>query len=133
MITTVQTLIEVKEAISNILTQAGFADGAIRFVNDKPMFWFINVVDKGASEKDTYLTYNIVSISSVSFGEGKPNVKQATIEVALFSRDKNVDNYLTNLNNAFEMHGWMFELNRIDFDTTNKLYIYTFTTRCEVS
>lgn len=133
MITTIKALIDVKEAVSQILKQAGFGDGNVKIIDDKPMFWFVNVPNIEGSEKEIYLTYNINSITPAFFGDGKPCLRKVIIDITLFCRDDDkAYNHLTNLNNAFVLRGWAFELNRINFDSVNQLYVYSFLTHCEV-
>lgn len=130
---TVDAILEVREAVSDILINADFIKGTSSGSNNTPMFWFINVSGTGASKKQTYLTYNIVDLERTSFGDGKPIIRKATISINLYSRKKNVDDYLTALNNAFLNENWVFELDRIDYDNANQLYVYSFLTSCQVS
>jgi len=134
LITTIKALIDVKEAVNQILKQAGFGDGNVKIIDDKPMFWFVNVPNVEGSEKEIYLTYNINSITPTFFDDGKPCLRKAIIDITLFCRDDDkAYNHLTNLNNTFILNGWVFELNRINFDSVNQLYVYSFLTQCEVS
>lgn len=133
MITTVKAMIDVKDHLNNLLTQAGFADGSKGVVDNKPMFWFINVSTKEGGEKETYLTYNISDSTNKSYGDGEPVSRQIRVDLDLFSRNKKIDDLLMTLNNTFILHGWPFELARIDYDSYNMLYRYSFYTYCVVT
>lgn len=134
MITAVKALIDVKEAVSMILLQAGFADGSKKIVDNKPMFWFVNVSSKEGGEKETYLTYNIIELAAQTiFGDGEPLSRQVRVKLELFSRNKKIDDILINLNNAFVLNNWPFEFaDEIGYDSGNQLYIYSFFTDCVV-
>lgn len=134
MITLAQAINDTKEAISLILLQAGFANGSKGIVDDKPMFWFINVTSIEGGEKETYLTYSFSTVPGQNqHGDGQPISRYLRVDLNLWSRKKDVDDLIKKLEDVFVLRGFPFELDNIDYDSGNQLYRYSFYTNCVVS
>lgn len=119
---------ELQTAIETGLINAGFVNGstlnntAIK-AEKKPIFWFLQITSSEGSTKQDYITYDIRDFMPIAYGDGKSLKRQAVIDINFYSRKKNIDVHFENLNNQFVDN---FELNKISYDSGNKIYQYSF-------
>lgn len=138
MITVYSALKQTQEATELALINAGFIDGStlkasqIKTTTD-PLFWFMKVTSKDASEKSLYATYGISDLGPISHGDGEPNVRRARVEINIYSRAKNIDELLEATNNSFIAIFKNFELRQIIYDTSLQVYNYSFISSANVT
>lgn len=131
MITVYSALKQSQDATEQALTIAGFLDGStLKAAKIKtettPLFWFMKLTSKDASDKPLYATYDISDLSPISYGDGEPSTRRARIQVDIYTRTKNIDELLEATNNAFISIFKNFELRQINYDTSLLLYNYSF-------
>lgn len=119
------------EIVKNMLLQADLLDGLslnqTQLKNaSKPIFWYINTRSKEASDKETYISYTIQSLEPHEHGDGIILSRVATVNVNIFTRRRNVDDLIKELNDVFVDSNWTFELQDIDYDSGLQFYTHTF-------
>ena len=135
---TIEAFIEAKTSVETALVAAGLLKG-ISLSADQiknattPIFWFIKLTSKDASEKEIYVTWSITSNVPFIYGDGAIKGRRVSTNVTVFARKQNVDSWLTAIENALRAVYWTFETQSIDFDTGNQMYVYSFTCEAEVS
>lgn len=138
MITVCSALKQTQEAIELALTNAGFIDGSKLKASQiktekKPLFWFMKVTSKDASEKPLYATYEISDLGPISHGDGEPNVRRARVQLNIYSRDKKIDELLEATNNSFIAKFKNYELRQIIYDTSLQVYNYSFLSSANIT
>ena len=131
MITVYSALKQTQEATELALTNAGWIDGltldkAEIEITEEPLFWFMKVTTKEASDKQLYATYEISDLSSISHGDGETSVRRSRVELNIYSRSRNIDELLEATNNSFIAIFKNFELRQIVYDTSLQVYNYSF-------
>ena len=131
MIKTHEAIDATIEAVKAILAGASLLDGLSLTPEQiksttTPIFWFINTKSKDASEKETYVTYYISGLPPIQYGDGVPVVRKASVIVEIFTRRMRVTQLTEDLNNAFLNVGWTFELQSMNYDNGNQMYVHTF-------
>lgn len=134
---TVSALIEAKASIESAFVAAGILNGLTLTPEEieaatTPIFWFINVLSKDASEKEIYITYNIVNAPVIAYGDGNIQGFRITAQIFFFTRHPNIDTILSEVNEKFEANHWTFEFDSFSRDSGNQLFVYSFFARAEV-
>lgn len=131
MYKTYQALKDVVKIVADLLLEADLVEGLsltpeqIKSEN-KPIFWYINTRSKEASEKETYITYSIIDLKPNEYGDGKIISRVPSVIINVYSRERNINEIIENLNNVFVDNFWTFELQNIGFDNGTQSYNYTF-------
>ena len=131
MITVISALSQTQEATEQALLDAGLKDGskltAAQIKTEKtPLFWFMKVTSKDASEKSLYVTYQISDLGAIAHGDGDAMVRRARVQVDVYSRNKDINSTLDAINNSFISIFKNFELRQIVYDTSLQVYNYSF-------
>lgn len=122
---------EAKTVIEDLLILAEFERGVSLTLAEveksiMPLFWYITLTGKSASEKETYVTYSFISCSPAAYSDGKNKGRKVTVSIDLFTRKRNVDDLIKALNDVFVDNDWSFELNSIIYDNGNQMYVHSF-------
>ena len=131
MLTLYAAIIELKTSLEAAFILAGFKDG-ISLSNEEikaetdPMFWFLQLTNKDASDKKMYLTYGINSMDQTVHGDGVTLGRKAITTVTLYSRSKNVATQFEALNRILLEKYLNFELDSIIYNSTEQMYGYSF-------
>ena len=126
-----------KASIEDALVASGLLKGTTLTVAEivsatDPVFWFVFVSSKDASEKEIYLTYNIIGTPAVAFGDGETMGREVQITLSLFTRKHIVDDLILAINTELENRLWDFEFNNVYWDDSNKMFTYSFTSKAQV-
>lgn len=128
---TYEGIIATERIVSNLLLNCDFVEGlslslsSIK-VEHRPIFWPISIKNKEASEKETYITFLITNCAPSKFSDGKCSMRKMSVLINLFSRTRNVYEHIEKMNEVFLENHWTFEMQNIDFDTGNQLFIFSF-------
>lgn len=132
-----QAIVEAKSSFEAALLKAGLKKGVtltpeqLKAETD-PIFWYVWITTVVPSEKETYLTYDVIESPTMVYADGKPKVRRATIEGQLYTRKTNIDVLLLKIEDEILKAEWTFEIKAIDYDPSNKMFIYTFNSSAEV-
>jgi len=128
---------DITTSVETALQSAGLLDGLSLTIDEiksatEPIFWFVYVKSSEASEKQNYLVWNYRLINSIS-GDGKKLVYPFEVDITFYSRNKIVDTYLENIEDAFVAACYTIDLAAADYDTNRMMYSYRFVVRAQVS
>lgn len=131
MYKTITAIYDIQKTITNLLIEAGFKDGRGISPNQikiatEPIFWYINVPSKEASDKETYIVYSITGTSPHDYGDGTILSRRASVQITLMSRNRDIRKVLHKLENKMLEGKWTFELLNTDFDNGLQMTSYTF-------
>jgi len=131
MVTVVSALEQTIDATEKALINAGFIDGSTLKaseikVESNPLFWFMKVTSKDASDKPLYATYEVSDLGALAHGDGQPSVRRARIQLNIYSRDKKIFTLLNATNNSFLVTFGNFELRQVVYDTSLLAYNFSF-------
>ena len=138
MIQVSDALDQFQTAIEAAFTEAGFVDGtslsATKIKTEKkPLFWFMNVTSKDASDKPLYLTYDIVDMDPNTYGDGEALMRRARAIVYIYSKKRKISTQMKAVDNACISKFKNFELNTINYDAGVQRYQYSFRVAANVS
>ena len=133
----IKALKEITTSVENVLVAAGLKDGLLLSVDEikaatEPMFWFVYVKSKEASDKQNYLVWNFQLINKQN-GDGSTLAYPFDVSINFYSSNKIVDTYLENIENAFIDSSYIFEFSSVNYDTNRMMYSYSFIVRAMVS
>jgi len=133
----IKAMQEITDSVETTLTSAGLLDGLSLTAEEikaatTPIYWFVYVKSSDASEKQNYLVWNYQLIGSLN-GDGEKLVYPFEVTITFYSRNKIVDTYLENIENAFISAFYTIDLSAVDYDTNRMMYSYKFVVRAQVS
>lgn len=140
MVTVYDAFKQIQVAIETTLEAAGFINGikinksSIK-TEKKPIFWFLKVTNADASKKEQYITYSIEGLDPTTHGDGVVLIRNARIEINIYSRKRKIDDHFKAINDAFlnDKAFSNFEMNKFTHDTGLLLYAYSFIVEASVS
>ena len=138
MITVANALDQFQKALENAFTDAGFVDGtslstAKIKTEKKPMFWFMNITNKDASDKTMYLTYDVENLDPEQFGDGSPLLRRARASINIYSKKRSILTKITAINNSCILAFNNFELNNVTYDAGIQRYQYSFRVAADIN
>ena len=138
MITVTDALNQFQDALELTFKDAGLVDGtsltAAKIKTEKiPMFWFMNVTSTEASNKNIYLTYDVVDLDPEAYGDGTPILRRARAIVNIYSKKRRNTTWITAVNNACISKFKNFELNNITYDAGIQRYQYSFRVAADIN
>jgi len=133
----IKALDDITLSVENALVNAGLVDGLSLSIEEikiaaSPLFWFMTVKSKEASDKQSYLVWSFQSVSEM-FGDGKPLAFPFEVNITLYSRNRVIDDTLEKIENAFIDLHYKFDFGMIDYDTNRMMYLYQFVVKAQVS
>lgn len=128
---TSQALKDTINIVRNLLIDAGLVEGLSLTPEQikttvEPIFWHITTRSKDASDKPLYVTFNINELAPYNYGDGKVLARKPSVITNIYSRSRNVDELIENLNKTYVDKEWTFELRDMGFDAGLQMYSYTF-------
>lgn len=138
MIKVSSALDQFQTTIEAAFTDAGFVDGtslsAAKIKTEKkPLFWFMNVTSKDASDKPLYLTYDIVDMDPNEYGDGEALIRRARAIVYIYSKKRRISAEIKAVDDACISKFKNFELNNINYDAGIQRYQYSFRVAANIS
>jgi len=133
----IKALNDITTSVETALVTAGLVDGLSLSTDEiktatSPLFWFIAVKSKEASDKQSYLVWNFKLVSKI-FGDGKPLMYPFEVIITYYSRNKVIDDTLKNIEDAFIDLFYIFDYGLIDYDTNRMMYLYQFVVKAQVA
>lgn len=124
MITVYEAYKQAQQAIETALVNVGFANGLDSTVSTeaKTMFWYMSVTDEAAAKKPEYITYRFTGLPITKSGDGQPMVRDAVVELNLYSTHRNADASFEKMNSAFQK----FEMNEFTYDNGVERFKHSF-------
>jgi hypothetical protein len=119
------------ELIEAALVQAGLVKGQYKqeqeiAAEQRVMFWEFSVTSKTASEKETYVTYEIYETEPVIYYDGMDPIRKAKAVIGIYSRSRNTRETQTAINTSFLENGWTFELDSRGYDFSGQLFYHNY-------
>lgn len=138
MITLASALEQFQTTLEKAFTSAGFVDGtslsAAKIKSEsKPLFWFMNITNQSASDKGIYLTYDIVDLDPIQYGDGTPLVRRARSIINIYSKKRSISSLITAINASCIVEFDNFELNTITYDSSIQRYQYSFRVAADIN
>lgn len=130
-LTVASALDQFQTVLEQAFKDAGFIDGTSLSVakiktESKPLFWFMNVTKKDASDKPLYLTYDIVDLDPNAHGDGGVLVRRGRAIVDIYSKKRSISSIIKAVNDACMLKFENFELSKINYDAGIQRYQYSF-------
>lgn len=92
------------------------------------LFWFLAVKTAEASAKETYVVYNIASITGEDYGDGEALDYNVTIGLNIYTTKEDVKELIRKINIACENNDWKFDLSGVpSYNPQLNMTIYLFT------
>lgn len=131
MYRTINAIYDIQKIIKDLLVAAGFKDGRGISQSEvknatEPIFWYINVPTKEASDKETYIVYSITGTRPHEYGDGKIMTRKASVQFRVMTRNRDIRKTLHKLENKMISNLWTFELLNSDFDNGLQMTSFTF-------
>jgi hypothetical protein len=126
----IEALFKAQREAAEILETAGLADGDAGEAGEV-QYWNTAVKLKNASERQTYVVWNVIEVGLRSFADDKTKAQEAVVAVDIYTRQHPLANQTRDLTRAIQAaaisRGWRLEFGgpaHYDHDTalTQTLY-----------
>lgn len=134
--TTIEAINSVYDDIEAILNSANLSKGdglsQATIQDSKDVFYYeIQVKNKVSMEKETYLIYNINTLSRVGKADDDVYSRKVIVTLDIYSRKQRnntkIKEMLGKINDEAIKRNWMFEMgDAVDYDVDTKLYNYQY-------
>lgn len=134
--TTIEAINSVYDDIEAILNSANLSKGdglsQATIQDSKDVFYYeVQVKNKVSMEKETYLIYNINTLSRVGKADDDVYSRKVIVTLDIYSRKQRnntkIKEMLGKINDEAIKRNWMFEMgDAVDYDVDTKLYNYQY-------
>lgn len=117
--TTAEAIALANAEIITILNGAGLVQGETLMpsaitTSTVPLYWDVMAKGKLASEQETYLTWNIISVDPIGRSDNKIKMRLAFVSIDIFTRKvrsaKDIADLISEIEEKALGKGWSFEL-----------------------
>lgn len=120
------------DEIRLLLSSAGLVEGTTLTAEQlkttrKVLFWHIALRSEEASKKQTYATFDVLSIEPRDRGDGRVLTYKVNFQLTLFTNKEDIRSLIEEINQKAEESGWSFDLaSGIEYEHTSRVFTYTF-------
>lgn len=129
MIKVSEALIIARNKVEEILLSAGLLNGlgltdAEIKAESKVLFWYMANTSETASNKSTYVVYNVPVLTPKAYGDGTILQRRPIITIDIVTNNRVIDDFIKTIDTAFVDSLGNCEVSNIGYKTQEKRFVY---------